>query len=160
MTINEFLARGLEQSLGMLKMHVADFSDADLLARPVPGANHANWQLGHLIASESRTMARCGAAMPPLPEGFAQRDAKDNTQNDDPAKFATKAELLATLATTRAASVAFARSATPAQLDAPSPMAQVWPTVGDLLASWPTHDAMHIGQIQVLRRKLAKPLLF
>ena len=30
----------------------ADLSDADLLVRPAPSANHIAWQLGHLIASE------------------------------------------------------------------------------------------------------------
>ncbi len=160
MTINELLATGLQQSLGMVKMHVADLSDAELLARPVPGANHANWQLGHLITSEVHLMAGCGAAMPPLPAGFAERYSKNNVKSDDAGKFATKAELLAALETTRAASVAFARSATAAQLAAPSPLIQVWPTVGDLLAGSPVHDAMHMGQIQVLRRRLGKPVLF
>ena len=160
MTVNDLLASGLQQGLGMLKMHVADFSDAELLVRPVPGANHANWQLGHLIASETKMMGGCGAAMPALPAGFAERYSKEAAKNDDAGKFATKAELLAVLEKTRAASVAFAKSATAAQLAAPSPMVQMCPTVADFIALGASHDAMHIGQIQVLRRKLGKPMLF
>ena len=160
MTVNESLAGGLQQNLGMLKMHVADLADGELMTRPVPGANHANWQLGHLIVSESQMLAGCGAAMPPLPGGFAERYSKATAKSDDAAKFATKAELLTVLETTRAASVAFAKTATPAQLAAPSPMADMCPTVADMVALCPVHAAMHIGQIQVLRRKLGKALLF
>jgi hypothetical protein len=160
MTVNDVLAAGLRQGLGMLKMHIADFSDAELLVRPVPGANHANWQLGHLITSETQMLGACGAAMPALPAGFADRYSKENTRSDDPGKFATKAELLAVLEKTRAASVAFVQSATPAQLAAPSPMKDMFPTVADFMLMGATHDAMHIGQIQVLRRKLGKPMLF
>ena len=31
---------------------LSDLSDADLLVRPSPAANHLAWQLGHLISSE------------------------------------------------------------------------------------------------------------
>lgn len=36
----------------MLEMILSDLSDADLMVRPVPHANHFAWQLGHLIAAE------------------------------------------------------------------------------------------------------------
>ena len=32
--------------------YLADLTDAELLHRPHPDANHINWQLGHLIKSE------------------------------------------------------------------------------------------------------------
>jgi hypothetical protein len=161
MTMNEFIAAGLQQSVGMCKMHVADFSDADLLTRPVPGANHANWQLGHLIVSECHMLSACGAKMPELPAGFADRYSKEAAKSDDPKKFAHKSELLELLDKTRAATVAFAKAATPAQLEAPSPvMPEMVPNVAALLGMGMSHDAMHMGQMQVLRRKLGKPLLF
>jgi hypothetical protein len=160
MTVNESLAGGLQQTLGMLKMHLADFSDAELFIRPVPGANHANWQVGHLIASEAHMVSACGAAIPELPVGFAQLYAKETAGIDDPSRFKTKAELLAQFETTHAAAVAFAQTATAAQLDAPSPMPEFCPTVAAVLGMLTGHITMHIGQIQVLRRKLGKPLLF
>jgi hypothetical protein len=161
MTLNEILVAGLQQSINMFKLHLADFSDADLLTRPVPGANHANWQLGHLITSENRTMTACGIQMPALPAGFADRYTKQTAKSDDPKQFACKSDLLDLFDKTRAASVAFAKSATAAQLAAPSPiMPEMFPTIAALLAMGMTHDAMHVGQIQVLRRKLGKPNLF
>jgi hypothetical protein len=160
MTVNDSLAAGLQQNLGMIKMHVTDLSDAELMTRPVPGANHANWQLGHLIVSEAQMMAGCGVMMPALPAGFAERYGKEACKCDDAGKFSTKAELLPLLEQTRAATVAFTKAATAAQLAKASPMADMCPTVADMIAMCPVHAAMHIGQIQVLRRKLGKPLLF
>ena len=32
----------------VLNEYLKDMSDTDLLIRPVPGANHIAWQLGHL----------------------------------------------------------------------------------------------------------------
>lgn len=46
------LTSALESSKKMLAWIVSDFSDADLLVRPVPEANHMAWQLGHLITAE------------------------------------------------------------------------------------------------------------
>ncbi len=161
MTVNDLLAGALQSSLGMLKMHLADFSDAELLTRPVPGANHANWQIGHLITSETQMLSACGAAMPELPVGFAQRYTKETSTFDDPGLFAPKAVLLAQLEKTRAASVAFAKSATPEKLAAPSPvMPEMFPSIAAVLGMSTSHDAMHMGQVQVLRRKLGKPILF
>jgi len=40
------LTSALESSKKMLAWIVSDFSDADLLVRPVPEANHMAWQLG------------------------------------------------------------------------------------------------------------------
>src|SRR5947207_185738 len=116
MMIHDFLVQSLNQSLGMLKMTLADMSDAELIQRPVPGANHANWQLGHLIVSEVQISGALGAKMPELPAGFAERYSKETAKIDDPSKFATKAALLEQFEKVRAATIAFAKSATEAQL--------------------------------------------
>ena len=62
----------------MFKMHLADLSDADLMQRPVAGANHANWQIGHLIVAETGMCTKAGATMAELPAGFADRYKKDS----------------------------------------------------------------------------------
>lgn len=161
MFMNDFLVRSLNQSLGMLKMTLADMSDADLMQRPVPAANHANWQVGHLLTSEVHFLTACGAKMPELPAGLADRYSKDAAKSDDPAKFATKAQLLEQFEKVRAATIAFAQSATEAQLDAASPvLPQICPKVVDVLSLAHGHIWMHLGQVQVLRRKLGKPILY
>ncbi|HEY4330611.1 MAG TPA: DinB family protein [Phycisphaerae bacterium] len=160
MTVNDYLAASLMGSLGMLKMTIADMSDADLLMRPVPGANHPNWQIGHLIAAETGMMSQLGAKMPELPAGFAELYSKETAKIDDASKFATKDALMAQFEKTRSASAAFAQTMTAAQLAAPSPFAQFFPTNADFVGLGAQHIAMHLGQIQVLRRKLGKPILF
>jgi len=42
----DVLRTSLESSRKMLEWIVSDLSDADLLVRPVPEANHLAWQLG------------------------------------------------------------------------------------------------------------------
>jgi len=162
MTQFELMADVLVRNLEMLKMTLADFTDADLMVRPCVGANHTAWQLGHLINSETRMVGMCGGSMPELPPGFAEKFTKETTKNDDPHFFPGKAALLEQFAKTRAGTINFAKNLTPAGLDkpGPAPMATMAPTVGHLLGLANGHVMMHMGQIQVIRRKLGKPILF
>ncbi len=96
MNLNDYFVGDLKQSQQFLKMTVADLSDADLLVRPVPGANHANWQIGHLISAEVGILTACGAKMPELPAGFKELyGTKGSNTNDDASKLAKKDDLLA-----------------------------------------------------------------
>ena len=64
MTQTELLADMLNRNLEMLKATLGDFSDADMLVRPTPGANHAAWQLGQyscmVVGGAGRGRARRG----------------------------------------------------------------------------------------------------
>jgi len=163
MNVVELLIEGLGGSLNMLKMHLGDFTDAEMLVRPVPGANHAAWQLGHLTVAEGHLVNAFvpGAIATPSAE-FAAKFTKETAKLDDPKAFPSKAEILETVERTRAATIAFAKTLTPADLDKPGPekMARFATTLGRLLAALPSHDMMHTGQIQVIRRKLGRPVLF
>jgi uncharacterized damage-inducible protein DinB len=163
MNQSELAADVLNRNLQMLTTTLADFTDADLLARPCPAANHAAWQLGHLISAETRmiNLMKPGAAAE-LPAGFDSKFTKETSSNNDPAFFPKKAALLEQLTKTRAATVAWAKSLTQADLDKPGPerMAAMAPTVGHMVAMVGLHATMHIGQFQVIRRKLGKPVLF
>ena len=157
------LATALDKNLGMLTYTLADFSDADLLVRPCPGANHAAWQIGHLANSEVFVLKQFHPASTfALPAGFEEKFTPKTSSIDDPAFFPKKQQLLDTLASARSALVAWAKTLTPADLEKPTPekLKQWEPTVGALLAALPGHVAMHVGQCQVIRRKLGKPILF
>jgi len=158
----EFLAGNMLGAEGMMKMTLGDFSEQDMLVRPVARANHAVWQLGHLIGSQQFMFSALGAQLPELPAGFAERFNAKTAGVDDPAKLASKAELLEVLGKSCAAVAAWARTLTPADLDkpGPEPMRQYAPTVAHVLAMSVSHLMMHMGQIQVIRRKLGKPVLF
>jgi uncharacterized damage-inducible protein DinB len=154
----------LKSTQFLLGEYLKDLSDADLLLRPVPGANNIAWQLGHLITSERVlvTAELPNAAYPELPAGFAEAHAKATANADGPAGFRTRDEYLSLLRATREATVAAVGGLTDADLDraAVGPLAKVAPTLGATLILVSNHTLMHGGQITVVRRKLGKPVLF
>jgi hypothetical protein len=159
----ELAAEFSRRSLDMVKKILSDFNDADMLARPCPGANHATWQIGHLIGSETRMINGCTpGAMPELPAGFSDKFSKANAGNDDASAFPNKSDLLALLEKTRAASIRWIKSLTEEDLNKPTegPVKNFLPTVHHVVAIIPDHTSMHMGQFQVIRRKLGKPVLF
>jgi hypothetical protein len=162
MNTNQTFTDSLSRNFEMLKMTLADLSDADLLVRPAPGANHAAWQLGHLATAEARMVAGAKGVAPELPAGFADRFKKDAAGSDDASAFPKKQELLDIFAKVRRASIEWAKTLTSQQLDqdAPETIRAFCPKVGHIPGVLAEHAAMHLGQFQVLRRKLGKPVLF
>jgi len=161
MTAKDVIRHSLEMCHGVLKQYLGDLTDADLLIRPVPGANHSAWMLGHLLISENG-LNELGLAMPALPEGFAAAYTKETARSDDPAKFHKKAQYLQWLEEQRAATLAHLAALPEADLDKPTPEeAQAYaPTIGIMLNVIGIHDMMHASQIALVRRKLGKPALF
>ena len=160
---NELLVSALRNGNGMLKMTLADMSDADLLQRPVPTANNALWQLGHFITAEANMVNGCaGRTISELPAGFADRYKKDCSGIDDPAKLGTKDELIGLLDRVRENTANWVSTLSAEELSAPAPekLRGMCATVGHVILLIPVHSAMHLGQIQVLRRKLGKPVKF
>ena len=96
------------------------------------------------------------------PEAFAAKFTKETASKDDASFFPKKAELLAQMASVRAMSAAWVKGLTEADLAQPHPemMRSMFPTLGHIVHLVPAHLAMHVGQIQVVRRKLGKPILF
>src|SRR3954452_5007092 len=91
----EAIQAALTLTKGNLAMYVKDFSDADLLVRPVPGANHAAWQIGNVIGGDIYFIAPelPDTPYPQLPPGFADLHGSKGTAKDE--GFLTKAEYLA-----------------------------------------------------------------
>ena len=163
MNAKDAIRNGLEMSQRVLNWYLEDLSDADLLVRPAPAANHIAWQLGHLINAETR-MGRMvsGAKYPELPAGFAERHGKEAAAVEPPRGFATKAEYLDLFNKARAATLAALVNLPEADLDRPTdgPVAQIAPTLGAMLVLVGNHTAMHAGQFSAVRRKLGNPVLF
>lgn len=163
MSQTDWIADTCAANVEMAKMHLADFSDADMLARPCPGANHAAWQLGHLAAAEAGLVNMVAPDVKySFPAGWKERFTPETSAKDDPKAFPSKAELLEQLSKVRQTTVKWIRTLKPEDLTkpGPEPMLAMAPTVGSMLILLPGHVAMHLGQIQVLRRKLGKKLLF
>jgi hypothetical protein len=144
------------------RAYVGDLSDADLMVRSVPGANHIAWQLGHLITSTDHMLAGLGCDAPMLPDGFAEAHGKEAAACDDPARFSTKAQYLALMDQMKAAVMAAIDATPESKLDDPGPeaMRDYAPTVGAVLLLIGNHWMMHAGQFVPVRRKLGRPPLF
>lgn len=153
----------LTSTQDMLGRYLSDLSDSDLLVRPVPGANHVAWQLGHLIASEQAMGKELpGVEYPKLPAGFMEQHSND-TAKAEPAKgFRTKDEYVKLFNQTRQATLNALANMSNQDLDRPTSgnMAKWAPTLGHLLVLTANHTMMHAGQFTAVRRKQGKPVLF
>jgi uncharacterized damage-inducible protein DinB len=164
MNAREALKTALNGSHHVLTWYLEDLSDADLLVRPVPNANHIAWQLGHLVDAEPHLLAEQlpGVSYPSLPAGWSDQHSKKSAAIDPPKGFATKAEYLRLLKQMRDATIAALSKVSDPDLDRPTTgnMAQFAPTLGALITLTSNHTLMHAGQFTVVRRKLGKPVLF
>jgi uncharacterized damage-inducible protein DinB len=144
----------------VLTSYLKDLSDADLLTRPAPNANHIAWQLGHLISAELNLLQSIpGAPKVALPADFDKQHSKESCGSDS--GFRTKAEYLELYQKVRENSAKFLAALPDADLEKPTQgrMAQFAPSWGALLVLIANHPMMHAGQIAVLRRKLGKPIV-
>ena len=162
MTATDAIKNALESTSWLFTNALTDFSDADLLVRPVPGANHTAWQIGHIITSEHGLVLGQlpDAKFPALPAGFKEAHAMDKIAADT--GFSTKAEYVDLFNKTRAATLASLAGLSDADLDRPTSgeMASMAPTLGSWLILVSNHTLMHGSQFSVTRRKLGKPVLF
>lgn len=161
MTAKDVIRDVIEFAHRVTKIYLSDFTDGDLLIRPMPGMNHTAWLLGHLICSEHSIMTRIGVVMPDLPPGFAENYTDQTSRSDDPKLFTTKAQYFSLWETNRAAILTALDATTEAELTetAPESMHRYADTVAAAFRHVGTHELMHAGQFVALRRKLAKPQL-
>jgi hypothetical protein len=143
---------------------LSGLSDADLLVRPAPGANHIAWQMGHVIATEQRFLEERfpNLSAPELPAGFDKQHGKETQFADPPTGFAGKDVYVDLFNKVRQATLAGLATLKDSDLDQPStgPMAAFAPNLGAMFLLISNHALMHAGQFSVVRRKLGKPVLF
>ena len=147
----------------LCKGYLDGLSDADLLVRPVPKANHIAWQLGHLIAADHEFVeGLCPGSAPPLPAGFVEKHKKETAESDNPKDFYKKDEYLKVYEQQRTAALKMVDTVPESDYEKPAPekFRSYCPTVASVLMMSPAHWLMHVGQWAVVRRKLGKPPLF
>lgn len=163
MNARDAIVTALTGTQGMLPMYLGDLSDADLLVRPVPNANHAAWQIGHLISSEKHLLQdHMKANYPAFPAGFDELHSGKKASIDQDKGFLTKNQYLELFNQVREATKAAVAKLSDADFDRPAkgPVEKFAPTLGTLLLLVSNHTLMHAGQFTVLRRKLGKPVVF
>lgn len=163
MNTYEAIKLGLDGAHHVFTAYLSDLSDSDLLVRPVPGANHSAWQIGHVLCSEYKAMEslRPGASAK-LPAGFAESHSKETANIDDAKKFQAKSLYLDLWNKQRRATLGILETFKESELDKPGPesMRSYAPTIGSVFVMCGNHQMMHAGQFVVVRRKLGKPVLF
>ncbi len=163
MKASQVLEAALNGTQFLANHYLNDLSDADLLVRPLPNANHIAWQLGHVINSEINLVRSQlpNAAYPELPAGFAQQHSKETAGQEPPKGFLKKQQYVDLFNRVRDATKATVAKLSDADLDRPTTgnMAQFAPTLGAFLMLVSNHTLMHAGQFSVVRRKLGKPIL-
>ena len=164
MNAKDAILTALSGTQSLVPMYLSDLSDADLLVRPVPGANHIAWQIGHLINSEVMLLNEQlpGVAFPKLPDGFAAAHSDKGSKADADKAFLTKDKYLALFSQVREATKAAVAKLADADFDKPNKgrMEKFAPTLGALVLLSSNHTLMHAGQFTVVRRKLGKPVVF
>lgn len=162
MTAKDAIRFLLKSNQSILNQYLADLSDADLLIRPAPTANHIAWQLGHMIAAEVNLFLSSipGANLPTLPPGFAEQHSKEQSTLEPSTGFGKKEEYLALFQTVHQEVHSALEKISEADLDKDSGWGAFAPTVGDLFLTVANHEMMHIGQFTVVRRMLGKPVVF
>lgn len=163
MNVKDVLRSSFERSQMVTSTLVGDLTDAEIMERPAPGANHIAWQLGHLVSSVNffGESIRPGS-MPALPDGFAEKHNKDTADKEDPDAFFKKDEYVKFLDEQRNALLQLLDTLQDSDLTTESPeqMRSYAPRVIDMIGLAAEHEMMHSGQISVLRRKLGKPVVF
>ncbi len=163
MSWKEFLSNTIEKCYRVLTTYLSDLEDADLMVRPVPGANHIAWQLGHVIVMEQQMIELTGYPVPDLPDGFIEVHSPDASQCDDASAFHTKQVYLELLEQQRSSTLAALDQIAESDLEKTAPEAvrlgagaRTFATVFQAIGM---HMIMHASQFSVVRRKLGKPVL-
>lgn len=160
----EVLKLSLQATKDHLDWMVKDFTDADLMVRPIPESNHAAWQIGNVIFGDVMLIKSefPDSKMPELPAGFAEQHGTPGATSDDAAKFLSKDEYLTLLTKSRVAVIDTLMSLTDEDLDRDTKgdMKSFCPKIAHLFLTVANHTTMHSGQFTVIRRKLGKPVLF
>ena len=162
MDIKQAIVSSLAQTDMIVNAYLSDLKPEELLVRPIPGANHIAWQLGHLISSERTLIDKVAPGKyEPLPPGFDEAHKKDAATTDDPARFRTKEEYERLAGQVRAGTLRIVEEMAPADFDRPvEKMPPTVKTVGDMFFFVSMHWLMHAGQWAIIRRKLGRAPLF
>ncbi len=160
MNTREALKQSIDMGEFVSMGYLQDLTDEEMMHRPAEKSNHVKWQLGHLIASENFLIEKVAPGqMPALPEGFAEKYAKETSSSDDPASFDSKDELLSLHKAQREGTLKALESMSDEDFSKETGI-EYAPTVGTIFSLQGSHHLMHAGQWAVIRRQLGREPMF
>ena len=157
MSAQEVIAESLTFSVKLMDRYCADLKPEEYLHRITPRGNCTAWLLGHLILTDRRLLAFFGADVPPLPEGFEKRFARDETA-PFASDFGDTSILLPMFDKHRALLIDTVKRSSAEKLseplEKPNPL---FSRLGQMANFMAQHATLHAGQITMIRRSLGKP---
>ncbi len=161
MRVHDALIDLLGTSRRVISTYLSDLSNKDLMVRPIEGAHHAAWQIGHLIISEREMMegVQAGSGLA-LPKSFEEMHGEDNGDLKMES-CCSKVEYEELMSEQRSLTLALLADLSEHDLEQPAPdfMRSYASSVLSVFVAIGSHEMMHAGQIAVIRRKLNKPVL-
>lgn len=158
--LNDAIVHSLVTSQRLLNRFCEDLKPDEYLHRPCSGGNATAWILGHIILTDRSVLKRAGVSdLPPLPDGFEQRFARDEAAAKA-SDFGDVTILLPLFHRHRDLLIEAVQEMSPAALekplDKPHPLygSRTWEAIH--FASG-VHTATHVGQITIIRRSMGKP---
>ncbi|HEX4147317.1 MAG TPA: DinB family protein [Pirellulales bacterium] len=169
--MHEYVLSVFSLGLAQAKKLVADLTDEQMCAQPVPGRvmNHAAFILGHLawtsdqgvnLLKESTPTAAALGDSSWNDDAWKERFAIGAKPLTDPKSYPSKEKLVAALEDGHSRFAAALQGVTPEILSQPPPerMRSRFPTLGHLLIALLTsHEAGHLGQLSAWRRAMGLP---
>ena len=157
-TSNDLIAQNLKTAGALLGRYCEDLKPEEYLPRPCGGANCAAWIIGHLVMTERNALGRVGVTdLPPLPEGFEKRFARDETA-PKASDYGDVTVLLPLFNRHRELLIEAVKRAPMEVLDKPLEKPHpFFATVGESINFMGVHVAMHAGQLTYIRRSLGRP---
>jgi hypothetical protein len=97
-----------------------------------------------------------------MPAAWDKKFTKETAKSDDATAFPSRGEVLGVMKRAREAAARRVREMSEADLNQPGPenIRSLCPTLGHIALLFAGHANMHVGQFQVIRRALGKPVLF
>lgn len=140
---------------------LADLSDADMVAQPVPGVtlNHPAWTISHLTVYSPVLTAILRAE--PFEDPMHHKYGRDSKPKNDIRAYPPKAELVHEYLRTHDELAATLKSVDASVLEKPIPLErwrERFPFIADAVVHLMIdHESAHLGQVSVWRRAGGRP---
>jgi len=142
-----------------LKM-VDDIPTEKFCSKPLDGANHALWVLGHLAVTDDWFACTIGNRESVIDESWGPLFGMKSEPSEDPSTYPSIDEIKAGLERARQSLLTGFESLDEQQLQGPVPdeLEGFAPNVGGAAFTLAWHEGFHAGQLSAVRRSLGLPL--
>jgi hypothetical protein len=153
------IAYGLRASKVLIHRMVDDLKPGEFDYQPCPGANCIAWVIGHLTATDRRSLTWLGVAdLPAVPDGFVERFTVTRTKAGEQTGFGDPKDVIRLFDEHRDRLIQVLPTADPAKLlEPPTFPSPLFSDRGEGLLFMGLHTAMHVGQMSITRRALGYP---